>query len=785
MTVKNIQFDLIVRRDPKLKDNQSKSNTQLEEEGFWEVWQFFCIHTSLMVEILKKLEQPSVLPARVEKLKQPQANCVLPDIKQETQRLETEIKQVGSSLRKQTEFKDLPGRIYSSAIHQISKMFASWLEKQWGLFLRISGKKRFLTVVEADASLAEVSNFSWDEIRARAEAILIRTKREVVKKIGEEEAANDGKQLLKALLKKYDATKDTDILTRRAIIYLLRNNYKVRRKQEKPKKVQEWLEGKRVELERLEKQVPNLPRPRNLFPDQFYDSALEDLIYYPLAEVPIPEKQRQLFCYRVLIWLLVIYANYPQRNSQMLHCLLQQVRTEIESADSQFFDWHESISDKISQFLKIPKSLPYPIYFGGNDIRAWQLNEENRICFKLNGLGDYLFEVRCDRRQLGLVKYFLEDWQTKSQEETQGEYSGGLMLLRSAELMVEPKPFKQEKVQPQADDRQAVLDGYKLSLHCSFDTDYLTKPGLERVRQRKIEQKLKNLNWKKTELVKQQEQLKQLEQEMEEQQNSVIKPRKKAQNVKQIEKFKQSIQQLQAEIELESERPRPKLEYLQQSKLFNRADRPLYEGVANLFIGVSLDLDRHLVISVVDAMRRKVLTKRNVKQILGKDYPLLQRFRLLKQEHSRQRQKDQKAGRRNHLSEKALGEQVACAIANGLIALAQKYKVSTLVLPNTERWREHLYSQLVARAKIKCKGVKKAMARYTKKYGKKLHQWDYHRLSQAIETEAKTTGITVLFQQADFQEDIFEQATQRAISAYDFLQSKNKKDSSEKGNSKM
>lgn len=781
MVVKTIQFDVIPTKDPKSKENQSKLNTQLEEEGFWEVWKIFCSHTTLMIELLKQLEQPSALPARIENLKQPQASGALPDIKQEKQWLEAEIKQVCNSLKKQAELQNLPGRIYSSAIYQISKMIESWLEIQWRLLQRISGKKRFLAVVEADAALAEVSDFSWDAIRTKAEEILTRTKREVVKRSGDEATANDGKQLLKSLFKKYDSTTDTDILTRRATIHLLRNNFKVRRKQEKPEKVQEWLEGKRVELERLEKQVPNLPRPRNLFPEQFYDAALEDLIYYPLAEGSTPEEERQLFCYRVLSWLLVIYANFSQRSPQMLYCLLQQVKTEIESANSQFFDWHQSIPDKISQFLRIPKSLPYPIYFGGSDIRAWQLNEQNRICFKLNGLGGYLFEVRCDRRQLGLVKYFLEDWQTKSQEESRGEYSGGLMLLRSAELLIEPKSLKRDEVQPQADDRQAVLTGYKLSLHCSFDTDYLTKQGLERVRQRKIEQKLKNLNRKKTELAKQQEQLKQLEQEMQQEQQSFSSKRtKKTQNIKQIEKLKQSIQELHIEIQLELERPRPKLECLQQSKLFKRADRPLYEGVANLFIGVSLDLDQHLVVTIVDAMRRKVLTKRNVKQILGKDYHLLQRFRLLKQEYSRQRQKDQKAGKRNHLSEKDLGKQVACAIANGLMALAQKYKVSTLVLPRTEGWREHLYSQLVARAKIKCKGVKKAMACYTKEHGKKLHQWDYNRLSQAIETEAQTIGIVVLFQQADFQADIFEQATHRAIVAYDSLQSRNNRDSSEK-----
>jgi len=777
MTCKTTQFDVLPRKDTKWEKNQSKLTIQLEKEGFWELWKLFCSHTILMIEILKKLEQPSAFPARIEKLKTPQENAVFPDIEQEKQWLEVEIKQVCNSLKKQAKFRNLPGRIYSSAIHQILKMLKSWLENQWELLQRISGKKRFLAVVEADAVLAEVSAFSWEAICTEATAVLTQTQEEISKKM-DGEAANNSKQLLKALLKKYDLS--TDILTCRAIIHLLRNNFKVQHKQEKPEKIQEWLEGKRIELERLEKRVPNLPRSRNLFPEQFYDSALEDLIYYPLAEISIPEKQRQLFYFDVLVLLLIIHSNFPQRNPQMLYYLLQQVRTNIENSNSQFFDWYESIPDKISQFSRIPKSLPYPIYFGGNDVRGWKLNKENRVCFKLNGLGNYLFEVRCHRRQLGLVKYFLEDWQTISQKENKGKYSGGLMLLRSAELLVEPKSSRQDKVQPQANDRKAVLAGYKLSLHCSFDTDYLTKQGLEQVRQRKIEQKLKKLNQKKADLAKQQEKLNQLEQEMQQEQCSTSTKGKKHkfQSIKQIEKLKQSIQKLHTEIQSELEQPNPKLKSLQQSKLFNRPDHPLYKGVANLFIGVSLDLDQYLVVTVVDAMRQKVLTKRNVKQILGKHYHLLQRLRFLKQEHSRQRQKDQKAGRHNRLSEKGLGQQVAYAIANGLITLAQEYKVSTIVLPKSKDWREHLYSRLVAKAKIKCKGIKKAMANYTKEHGKKLHQWDYNRLSQAIEVKAKTTGIVVLFEKANFQADIFEQATQRAISAYDYSQSRNTQDRS-------
>jgi hypothetical protein len=793
MTMKAAQFDVIVR-----KKNRQRSIAQLEEEGLWEMWQVFYRHTALVIELLKQMEQPSAFPARIERLKQPQADGILPDIKQEEQWLEAEIEKACKSLKQRTEFENFPGRIYTSAVHQCLQPFKGWLEKQWQLFLCLSGKKRFLAVVETDADLAQASDFSWSDIRARAQAILQHTQEEIAAKAEDETAAKDTKQLLKSLLKKYDAT--NDVLTRRAIIHLLRNNFKVRRKPEKPEKVQAWLEGKRVEIERLEDQVPHLPRPRNLSPEQAYDTALEELITYPLSDVAASERMEWLFHYRVLIWFFLIYTTSAEKSTQLAYCLLHLVKAEIERGEAQFYEWHDSIPDKIAQFLKIPKSLPYPIYFGGSDLRSWHLNAENKICFKLNGLGDYLFEVRCDRRQLGIVKYFLEDWQT--QQENPGEYSGGLTLLRSAELLVKPKSTKQNAKTPQAQDRQGVVAGYKLSLHCTYDSDYLTQLGLERVRQHKIANQLKGLTQKRANLSKQQEQLQQLEQEVQ-QETSTKQSKRHAQQFKQIEHLKQSISKLQAAIQAELERPRPKLECLQQSHLFKRADRPLYEGVANLWVGVCLDLDQHLMVTVVDAMRRKVLTKRTVKQIMGKHYPLLQRYRRLRQQHSKQRQQDQKAGRHNRLSETDLGEQVACAIANGLIVLAQQYKVSTIVLPETKGWRERLYSQLVAKAKIKCNGIKKAMARYTKAYGKRLHDWDYNRLSQAIETEAQTVGITVVFQHPELQAEAHEQdnqpaeetdeqdelransfelAMQMAIAAYDSLQAKKKAEKSKSAN---
>ncbi|BAU13964.1 hypothetical protein LEP3755_45070 [Leptolyngbya sp. NIES-3755] len=240
--------------------------------------------------------------------------------------------------------------------------------------------------------------------------------------------------------------------------------------------------------------------------------------------------------------------------------------------------------------------------------------------------------------------------------------------------------------------------------------------------------------------------------------------RTKAQ-IRELKNLRKAIQDLQADLA----KPRPKLDCLQNSPSFDRPDRPLYEGVPNIFVGVLLDLDKHLVVTVVDAMRRKVLALRNARSISKEGYDLLQRYFRQRREHSKQRQADQKAHRRVHQTESGLGQQVARLFAKGIVELAQQYKASTIVIPETDGWRDRLYSQLVARAKIKCNGSKKAMARYTKAHGEKLHQWDYSRLSQAIVDRATTDGLKVMQQKTVYEEDVFQQVANLAIAAYDFL----------------
>lgn len=819
MGMKTIQTDLIVRLDPKPRGR--KKNLEDLPPFDTVAWCRLCErayqHTLLIDQISEQIKQdPNVLNWIRATQDVKAQTSITTDTDQDT---DTEqghswlpkglVQKLCDRLEGTPQFKDMSGRSYTSATERVEEIYGSWIATHQKLIRQIRGKERWLTVVKSDAELAENSNFSQLEIESRAEQVL--SEIEAENESENESVDVQNRRVFNALFDKFDAMED--VLSRRAIIHLLKNGGKVRLESKKPRKrrnqkepaeprtLEERLAAKQIEIDRLEKQLlSQLPRARNLFPDWGFEESLDALLtlpdpdsarhdqYYFLAfsllihqfcsEQNIRfkqhllksmsflwEKPNSLLYYRILIFSFLLYTTSTQKYLQFGHYLLQAVKVEAERVESQFYEWYEAITPKLSEFLREPKSLPYPISFGYEDVRAWQVNQAGKLFFKLNGWGDLIFEVRCHRRRLPLIKSFLKDWQVKNNAENEIEYSGSFMLLRSVELI-----WKLKEDNEQGDTRlccqSEVFQQYpgkgfwnecKLSIHWTYESDALTKQGLEKVRQRKLEPQLKKLKERQEELEKKQNRLSRLE--------KVPKDSRSEAQTKRIENLNKAIEDLQAEID----KPRPKLDALQNSPLFDRPDRPLYEGVDNIFVGVLLDLDKHLVVTVVDAMRRKVLAIRNAKSISKEGYDLLQRYFRQRREHSEQRQVAQKAQRRVRQTESGLGQQVAHLFAKGVVELAQQYKASTIVIPETDGWRDRLYSQLVARAKIKCNGSKKAMAKYTKAHGEKLHQWDYSRLSEAIIDRSTTDGLQVIQQKTVYEEDVFRQAANLAIAAYDSL----------------
>jgi len=79
-----------------------------------------------------------------------------------------------------------------------------------------------------------------------------------------------------------------------------------------------------------------------------------------------------------------------------------------------------------------------------------------------------------------------------------------------------------------------------------------------------------------------------------------------------------------------------------------------------------MGLEKPATVAVVDAIASKPLTYRSVKQLLGKNYHLLNRQRQAKQRNSQQRHSAQKQAAYNLFGESELGEYVDIAILNHL-----------------------------------------------------------------------------------------------------------------------
>lgn len=865
MVMKTIHSDAIVRIDPKPRVRKKPLETlpQFDEAGWWLLCERAYRHTRLVDSIREEINQNPDLINWIHAAQDAQLKDSTPDVDSEaeeeegTQWLPTElVAEITARLKDTDEFKGMSGRSYTCAEKQGKQIHRSWFATQSKLLWKIAGKRRWLAVVESDANLAQRSNFSEHEIEERAEQVLaeMRTQNEDTEEGTEKLPEENNSQLFDLLFQAFDSTED--VLKRRAIILLLKNGGKVqfepqqprkrktrkRKKQDKPEELkqpekrrtqkgknrkkkkkeyepaepmtlEERLAAKRVEIERLEKQLlSRLPRGRNLFPDWAFEESLEDLIVLPdpdlkkhnqyyflvfsllLHQLESDQNVRfesyllnsmklqwrelnNVFHYYVLVFTLFLYASSPaieiyvQLHSYVLQTIsrkTEDISIETEQFQSIFAEWEESIAPKLAEFLREPKSLPYPMKFGYEDIRSWQVHAKGKMFFKINGWGDLIFEVRCNRRQLGLIQTFMKDWQTKNRSEnSEQQYTGSFMLLRSIELVWEPQKSSKQSDLPLCSNlelfNQYPGEGFwkqfKLSVHWTFQSDALTLQGLEKLRQRKLESQSKSLEKNQKKLERTQKLLGQLEEIPE---LSIDQAQ-----AKKIEKLKKDLEKLQTGHDKISHN----LNRLQSSPLFDRPDRPLYEGVPNIFVGVLLDLNKHMVVAVVDAMRRKLLGIRNAKSISPEGYKLLKQYFHERQQHSQQRQEDQQAFRRVQYTESALGQQVARLFAKGIGELAQQYKASTIVLPESNGWRDRLYSQLVARAKVQCKGVKKAMALYTKKHGEKLHQWDYSRLSKAIVDRAATDGLIVVLQKSVYEEDAFNQVANLAIAAYGSLNS--------------
>ena len=349
----------------------------------------------------------------------------------------------------------------------------------------------------------------------------------------------------------------------------------------------------------------------------------------------------------------------------------------------------DNIQAKIWQdtLLKKTKSVPFPVNYETNEDLVWSKNEKGRLCVRFNGLGKkYTFEIYCDKRHLKWFQRFYEDQQVKKSSKNQ--HSTALFTLRSGRIA-----WKEGKAKGEP------WNVHHLRLFCSLDTRFWTAEGTEIVRQEKVEDIIKKINSTK----------------------------EKGDLTKQQQTFLKSKNTSLARIK----------------NSFPRPSKPLYQGRSEILVGVAMGLQKPATIAVIDAARNKTILYRSVKQLLGKNYRLLNILRKEKKIQSKRRHTAQKKDAHNKFGTSELGQYIDYLFAKAIVELANAYQAGSIVIPKLGDIREIVQAEIQALAETKIPGSLKGQSQYAKQYRVNIHQWSYGRLINNIKTKANLVGIAI------------------------------------------
>ncbi len=245
--------------------------------------------------------------------------------------------------------------------------------------------------------------------------------------------------------------------------------------------------------------------------------------------------------------------------------------TYVPQDDAQAKLWQDIL-------LTQSKSVPYPVNFLSNEDTIWGKNEKNRLTVNFNGLEKYIgkhcFQLYCDKRQLSLFQLFYDEQELKKQ--SNNSHSGALLALRSSRIIWQEGKGKEKP-----------WNVNHLTLHCSVDTLLLTIEGTDLIRKKKTETFLKTL------------------QDLEQQKNLNSKQQKL------VKKTQTSLDRI--------------------NNSYSLPHKPLYQGQPNILLGVAIQLEKPATVAIVDGITSKAITYRSTKQLLGKNYRLLNRQ--LQQKH--------------------------------------------------------------------------------------------------------------------------------------------------------
>ena len=199
---------------------------------------------------------------------------------------------------------------------------------------------------------------------------------------------------------------------------------------------------------------------------------------------------------------------------------------------------------------------------------------------------------------------------------------------------------------------------------------------------------------------------------------------------------------------------------------FPRPSRKLYRGKPNIILGVAMGLEQPATVAIVDGFEQKGIIYRNIKQLLGKNYQLLNHQRQQKQKLSHQRHKNQKRSGNNQLGESKIGQNLDRLIAKTIVELAKKYQASVIVVPKLEDMREIVQSEVKSKAEAKIPDSEEGQKKYAKQYRINIHNWSYGRLIESIKTQANKLDILIKEAKQSARGSPTEKAQEMALTSY-------------------
>jgi IS605 OrfB family transposase len=374
------------------------------------------------------------------------------------------------------------------------------------------------------------------------------------------------------------------------------------------------------------------------------------------------------------------------KGRDLTDCMRELALTEgVQSSfleDAEYNDWRDVLTTE-------PATFPFPIIYETVETLIWSRDEKNRILVRFSGSGSHTFKVYCDKPHYHWFERFLTDQQVKKAGSNQ--HSAGLFTLRSAKLMWVPSKKHRAEQHP--------WNRFHLNLTCTVDTRLWTQEGTQIVNREKAAK-----TTKATQAMQGKASLTKTQQDY-------------------LRRLESTLQRLQAPY------PRP--------------SRPLYQGQDEILVGISMGLDKPATLAVVNVLTDETLAYRSIKQLLGDQYPLLQRARQEKSKVSHEGHRQRRKGGRRLSQESNLGKQIDRILAKQIVAIAQQYQASSIVLPNLNHIRDAIEAEVSQRAQAKVPDFVEGQRQYAKAYRVQVHQWPFHRLQQAITAKAEQAGITI------------------------------------------